>query len=225
MNEWYPIPTQYTRANQSDIIRNLRQYLKNPIGATLTLVSKPDAFEQTETRILRNDLHYELGAVSQDTRLVLEAAWTVDGSTEKAQAIIEFKVSDTFLEWYWFPPVDVFVDADGNFSGTIVSGIDENLNNSSGATVSYTIASKSTSIASASLNADNDLSISVTGLTANTSGHVVVRATATIDGVERPVEQQIDINLIVNTVDLENYVTLPAISDFITAGERAGNRG
>jgi len=67
MNEWYPIPTQYVRANQSDVIRNLRQYLKNPIGAKLSLLTPRDAFETTgdpaETRLSEseNDLHWSLG--------------------------------------------------------------------------------------------------------------------------------------------------------------------
>ena len=230
-NEFYPIPTQYVSANESDIIRNLRQYLKNPVGATLSLLTPPAAFVvepedgKVPTRIDGNNLHWKLkDSATGDIRLIVKASWTItldNGTTrtETAQAIIKFKVPDIVLEWYWFPPIDVFVDADGNFSGTVVSSIDENLINPSGADVAITVASISTSIGSASINEDNDVSITVTGLTANTAAHVVVLATATIDGKEWPAQQQIDIRLVVNTIDLENYVTLPAISDFITAGD------
>ena len=61
MNEWYPIPAIQAKANQSDVIRNVRQYLKNPIGATLTLLTPPSAFEASKTRINGNDLEWSLG--------------------------------------------------------------------------------------------------------------------------------------------------------------------
>ena len=205
MNEWYPINTQYVQANSKDTIRNIKQYLKNPIGATVTLLTPPtafvtDAIDDDRTRIVNgNDLQWKLGNTTAETRLILQADWTVNKKTETAHAIIEFKVlADTdLLEWYWFPPIDVFVGNSGNFSGTIASGIDDNLNNPSGATVTYSIPSKSPGILSASLNSDNELSISVTELTESKfDAFVTVQAVATIDGVPRTVEGQIDIRLV-----------------------------
>ena len=203
MNEFYPIPIQHVQANQSDVIRDLLRFVKNPIGARLALLTPPAAF--TTARLTGNNLHWTLGDVTADTRLVLEATWP--DSTKPARAVIKFKVSteaDTdILEWGWFPPIDVFVDDSGNFSGTIAPGIDENLNNPSGATVTYTIPSKSASIASASLNTDNDLSISVTGLTRNIfNAFVTVRASATIDGEPRTTERQINVWLIYSSRDV-----------------------
>ena len=92
MNEWYPIPTQYVRANQSDIIRNLAGYLKNPIGAIVTLETPPSVFKSA--RITGTDLHWSLGDITEDTALIVNATWTVDadaGRTETAQAIIAFR--------------------------------------------------------------------------------------------------------------------------------------
>ena len=226
MNEWYSIPTYYVKPNSSDVIRNIKQYLKNPIGATLSLLTPPAAFEQATTRILRNDLHWTLGNATADTRLILQARWP--DSTKPAEAIIEFKLSDTetdILEWDWFPPITVVVGSTGNFSGTIASGIDDNLNNPSGADVAITVSNRSSSIGSATINADNDLSIAVTGLTANINAQVVLKATATIDGVVRTAQQQVDIRLVVNTVDLDGYVTSSEIADFITAGDLPDTSG
>ena len=94
MNEWYPIPAIQAKANQSDVIRNVRQYLKNPIGATLTLLTPPSAFEAAKTRINGNDLQWTLGNhVTQDTTLILQATWKAagaSGSTETALTIIRF---------------------------------------------------------------------------------------------------------------------------------------
>ena len=203
MNEFYPIPTQYVRSNQSDVIRNVRQYLKNPIGAVLTLLTPPSAFEAAKTRINGNDLQWSLGNhVTSDTTLILQATWKAagaSGSTETALTIIRFKVlTDTdFLEWMPIPPVDMFSDKNGNISGTLIEGVDDWLQNPSGATVTYTIASKSSSITSASLDSDNDISIAATGLTASVfSAFVTVRASATVGGQQRQVEQQIDVRLI-----------------------------
>ena len=202
MNEFYPIPTQYVRSNQSDVIRNVRQYLKNPIGATLTLLTPPSAFEAAKTRINGNDLQWTLGNITSDTTLILQATWKAagaSGSTETALTIIRFKVlTDTdFLEWMPIPPVDMFSDKNGNISGTLIESVDDWLQNPSGVTVTYTIASKSSSITSASLDSDNDISIAATGLTASVfSAFVTARASATIGGQQRQVEQQIDVRLI-----------------------------
>ena len=86
MNEFYPIPTQYVQPNSADIIRNIKQYLKNPIGATVTLLTPTATFVTDETDSARtriadngNDLHWKLGNTTADTRLILQATWTVDG--------------------------------------------------------------------------------------------------------------------------------------------------
>ena len=221
MNEWYPIPTQYVRQGAADVIRNLKQYLRNPSDATLSVLTPPSDFDSVS--LIGNDLNWTFGSAGQGTTLIVEAEWTVDGSTETAQAIIDFKVSAEgeadILEWYWFPTVDIFTDATGAFSGTAVPDVDDNLNNPSGASVVIQLVSHSTSIASASINADNDVQISVSGLTANASGFVIVSATATIDGIVRTIQQQIDMRLVFNTVDLSGYVTDGAITEFVTAAD------
>ena len=101
-----------------------------------------------------------------------------------------------YLQWGYFQEIDVFASPDGSHSGVIASEIDDNLDNPSGADVTITVASKSANITSATINADNDLSIGFTGLVANASGHVVVQADATIDGTDRTVQRTININLI-----------------------------
>ena len=224
MYEFSPIPTQYVRANEPREIPALARYLKNPIGLT-SLAFKggapPAAFDTEEvkgkknTRIENGDLYYKLKTV-KDTHLVVVATWTVDGETIEAEEIINFKVVDEEVaetlafEWNWFGPITVFVDNTGAFSGVIASDIDDNLNNPAGAKTTFSVASKSPSINSATLTAENGLSISVTGITANVNNaFVVVRAVATIGEEETPrtVEEQIDIRLVVNTVDLDAYAT------------------
>ena len=229
MNEFYPIPTQYAQANQSDVMRDLLRFLKNPIGAKLSLLEPPDAFEHAS--LIGNDLHWTLGAVTQDTYLVVTATWTVDDSTETAQAILHFKVLETeadidFLEWFQISPLYMFADADGNVTGTLIEGVDDWINNPSGAEVTYAIASKSSSITSATLNTANDISIAATGLTGNIlTAYVTIQASATIDGELRTVEQQIDVRLIYQAIDLSNYVTNNDIKNFITNGDLPDTSG
>ena len=55
----------------------------------------------------------------------------------------------------------------GEFSGVVLPGVEGNLNNPSGATVTLTVASRSSSLTSASINADGDLNIAFTGLAGN----------------------------------------------------------
>ena len=148
-----------------------------------------------------------------------------DGTTGPAQHRyynISYNTSveaDTdILEWFWFPTIDVFTDSEGAFSGVVVSDLEENLNNPSGATVTLTVASRSATLTGASIDSNGDLSISVKGLTANANANVVVRATGTVGGVERTVEATINFRLVFNTVDLSGYVTVSDISDFVTAG-------
>ena len=104
---------------------------------------------------------------------------------------------DDLIDWNPIPPQPVFTDADGNFTGELIADIDDYLHNPSGVDITYAIADKSTSIASATLDADNDVNIAVTGLTANVfTAFVEVSATGTINGVSRTVTGRIDVRLI-----------------------------
>ena len=141
----------------------------------------------------------------------------VTGGVTSAEA-----VDLDILEWGYFQPVDVFVDDTGAFSGSVLSSVDENLNNPSDADVVIAVVSHSSSLGSVSINANNDLVISVTGLSANVSANVVISATGTIGGEQRVVEQEINIRLVFNTVDLDGYVTDGAITGFVTEGVTEG---
>ena len=87
------------------------------------------------------------------------------------------------LEWGWFPSTPVFTDDIGAFSGVVVRDLEDNLDNPSGADVVLDVVSRSSSLAAASIS-NGDLSISVSGLTANATGNVTINATATIGGAE-----------------------------------------
>ena len=126
------------------------------------------------------------------------------------------------LEWDWFPIIDIFTDDSGNFSGVAVYDLEDNIDNPSDANVTLSVTSKSASLTAASINNSGHLTISVAGISANTTGNVVVRATATLDGVQREVEEQINFRLVYSAVDLSNYVTKPAITEFVTAGVTSG---
>ena len=81
------------------------------------------------------------------------------------------------LSWNPIPPLNVFVDADGNFSGNILNDVDEYLDNPSGADITFSIASKSTAINSATLDATTyDLSVSITGVVGNSLNNDCQRA-------------------------------------------------
>ena len=104
------------------------------------------------------------------------------------------------LSWDPIPPLSVFVDADGNFSGTILSDVDDYLDNPSGADITYSIASKSSAINSATLSVDNDLSVSITGVVGNSLNNTVnVQAEGEIDGTDRTVDFTVNIDLIYST--------------------------
>ena len=113
----------------------------------------------------------------------------------------------------------MFTNSEGDFSGVVVSDLEDNLNNPSGANITLGIVSRSSSLTGASINSDGDLSISVKGLTANANANVVVSATGTVGGVVRTVEATINFRLVFNTVDLSGYVTTDEIEDFITIGD------
>ena len=131
-----------------------------------------------------------------------------------------------------------------SFSGVVLSDVESNLNNPSGATVALTVTDKSDSLSTASVDADGDLTIALTGLTANATATVTVQAAATIGGVARTAEQEIDLNLTagqdtsdfitagdvpVTESDIENFITIgdvpvtsgdiPSTAGFITIGD------
>ena len=106
----------------------------------------------------------------------------------------------------------MFVDADGNFSGQILNDVDDYLDNPSGADITFSIASKSTAINSATLDATTyDLSVSITGVVGNSLNNTVtVRAEGTIDGTDVTVDFPINIDLIYSTAsDAEAGATEP----------------
>ena len=139
------------------------------------------------------------------------------------------------LEWYWFQPVDVNSNSSGEFSGVVLPGVEGNLNNPSGATVTLTVASRSSSLTSASINADGDLNIAFTGLAGNLAASVTIEAEATVGGVDRTVPVDINLNLVyppeaesVTEGDISDlgFITagdpaIPDVSTFITAGDPA----
>ena len=139
------------------------------------------------------------------------------------------------LEWYWFQPVDVNSNSSGEFSGVVLPGVEGNLNNPSGATVTLTVASRSSSLTSASINANGDLVIAFTGLAGNLAASVTIEAAATVGGVARTVPADIDLNLVyppdaesVTEGDISafGFITagdpaIPDVSTFITAGDPA----
>ena len=125
------------------------------------------------------------------------------------------------LEWGYFQPVDVNSNDAGEFSGVVLPDVEGNLNNPSGATVTLTVPSRSSSLTSASINANGDLIIAFTGLSGNLGASVTVEAAATVGGVDRTVPVDIDLNL-VYPPEAES-VTEGDISafGFITAGDPA----
>ena len=124
----------------------------------------------------------------------LPAAESGDSGASGAEVAV-----DT-LSWDPIPPLSVFVDADGNFSGTILSDVDDYLDNPSGADITYSIASKSSAINSATLSVDNDLSVSITGVVGNSLNNTVnVQAEGEIDGTDRTVDFTVNIDLIYST--------------------------
>ena len=102
------------------------------------------------------------------------------------------------LEWYWFPTIDVFTDDTGAFSGVVVRDLEDNLDNPSGADVVLAVPSRSSSLAGAFI-VNGDLSISGSGVSANTTGNVTISATAMIGGTERVVERQIFFSIVYQT--------------------------
>ena len=143
------------------------------------------------------------------------------------------------LEWYWFQPVDVNSNSSGEFSGVVLPGVEGNLNNPSGATVTLTVASRSSSLTSASINADGDLNIAFTGLAGNLAASVTIEAEATVGGVVRTAPVDIDLNLVyppdaesVTEGDISafGFITagdpaIPDVSSFITAGDVPSTAG
>ena len=102
------------------------------------------------------------------------------------------------LEWGYFQTVDVFSNDAGEFSGVVLSDVEDNLNNPSGATVTLTVpvGGYSNSLTSASINADGDLVIAFTGLAGNLGASVTVEAEATVGGVVRTAPVTIDLRLV-----------------------------
>ena len=125
----------------------------------------------------------------------LPAAESGDSGASGAEVAV-----DT-LSWNPIPPLSVFVDADGNFSGSVLDSVDDYLNNPSGADITYTLPSKSSAINSATLaDTTNDLSISITGVVGNSLNNTVtVRAEGEIDGTDRTVDATINIDLVYST--------------------------
>ena len=125
----------------------------------------------------------------------LPAAESGDSGASGAEVAV-----DT-LSWNPIPPLSVFVDADGNFSGSVLDSVDDYLNNPSGADITYTLPSKSSAINSATLaDTTNDLSISITGVVGNSLNNTVtVRAEGEIDGTDRTVDFTVNIDLIYST--------------------------
>ena len=102
------------------------------------------------------------------------------------------------LEWNPIPPLSIYLDDTGNFSGTVLDDLDEYLNNPTGATITYSIPSTSNAINSASLNATQDLSVSVTGVVGNSlNENIVIRASGMVGGMVRTVEFTIQVDLVV----------------------------
>ena len=145
------------------------------------------------------------------------------------------------LEWYWFQPVDVNSNSSGEFSGVVLPGVEGNLNNPSGATVTLTVpmGGYSSSLTSASINANGDLIIAFTGLAGNLAASVTIEAEATVGGVDRTVPVDIDLNLVyppdaesVTEGDISafGFITagdpaIPDVSSFITAGDVPSTAG
>ena len=108
-------------------------------------------------------------------------------------------VVDT-LSWTPLPPLSVFLDEDGNFGGVIIEDIDDYISNPSGAMLTFSIASSSNGISSASLDSNNDLTVNVTGVVGNSlNENVVVRAVGTVGGTNRIVDATINIDLVYST--------------------------
>ncbi|MDE0398854.1 MAG: hypothetical protein OXL96_13750, partial [Candidatus Poribacteria bacterium] len=207
MSNWSPIPKRREVANNADIIRNVTDYFDSSIDTTFRLETPPSEFT-SDTRLIGKDLHYTIANVTAKKHPVIKitATWTENGQTRKASALIPFEVGpegsipdveeDDIFQWIPIPPIEMFSDNDGNISGTVLPAVDRFIENSSGATVAYAIASKSNSIRTATLNNDNDILITATGLTRNINATVSVSATATIDGTERTISQVINVRLI-----------------------------
>ena len=122
------------------------------------------------------------------------------GPAEVAESGASGETTVDTLSWDPIPPLNVFLDADGNFGGTVLEDVDDYISNPSGATLTYSIPSSSNGISSASLNATNDLTVNVTGVVGNSlNENVVVRAVGTVGGTQRTVEFEIKIGLIYST--------------------------
>ena len=92
MKEWYPIPIQYVHIRKIGTILNIKDYLKNPIGCTVQVVSLPS--EITSAEIVNNDLRYQISDAVSSTqfRLILSSTWIEYGKRVVANRIIEFEI-------------------------------------------------------------------------------------------------------------------------------------
>ena len=184
----------------------------------------PAGYEFDRETLLLTGIPEEAGTTAA-TYTATDSATPVNTADLEAEIVIVEPEGDGILEWDRIPPLSVFVDEDGNFSGSILDSVDDYLNNPSGADIVYSIASKSSVINSATLDATtNDLSVSITSVVGNSLNNVVtVRAEGMVDGVDRTVDRKINIDLIFqSSVDLEDYVTTGDISDFVTGGVTDG---
>ena len=162
------------------------EYDARGIDTTLRVIAIHDAAPQSGTP-RRFELKSHEGFFGETDTQSIESMTGATGTEDVAQT----------LSWNPIPPLSVYLDDAGTFSGTVLNSISRYLDNPSGVDIVYSVPSKTNGINSATLNATNDLSVSVTGVVGNSlNENVIVRAVGTINGTPHTVNFTIQIDLV-----------------------------
>ena len=91
-NEWTPIAPIYVSPGQSSILREVRRYLKHPIGITLS--TQTDDSRLLRFEIIGNDLRYTVGDAAHNSTIRAEilADRVVNGENRCSPILIDFEV-------------------------------------------------------------------------------------------------------------------------------------
>ncbi|MCY4584205.1 MAG: hypothetical protein OXE50_15625, partial [Chloroflexi bacterium] len=206
--KWLPIEnnTVVISPGETKYINDFKDYILGGLGSSFSVSSNDDmvgaVIDKNRIAITASgDIEEEL-----TTTITIDAIKDSKTVRTEIRAIVDPVVEDNnYIEWYYFQPVNVTADDAGAFSGVILSSVDENLDNPSGASVAYTVSRKSANIATARTDSNNDVRIAFTGLTGSITASLTLSATATIDGSIVTTTADVVLNLIFR--DLSDYVT------------------
>ena len=92
--EWEDLPIQYVYPGETNIVRNLRNFLKNPLGTEIEIVDLDNVLDERESRIRHNNFRYKVSPIEQDRNSIVElvAKRTVDRKLQEARGFLEFRV-------------------------------------------------------------------------------------------------------------------------------------